>query len=350
MAKPSIKSVAKRAGVSIATVSRFMNNPELVKSATREKVEEAVRLTGYTPNELARQFRRGRTHVITVVVPTIGSSFFSEVVDGIQEAAATKGYSIILIESRMNTLRADELIGMIVSRQTDGVILLASVSPFGLKELGSESERTIPIVVGCEVVTQGMAEIPSVRIDNVAAAEEVTRYLASRGHRRIGLMTGLAESLLTADREAGFRNAMQAAGLPIEEGWILNGDLTIDGAISATRRLLSHAQPPTAIFCTTDDMAMGCLHALKTRGLPVPEDVSVVGFDDTPQAAVMDPPLTTISQPRREIGERALYRLCREIDNVGSDKAPLDLEPELLPYGFVIRQSVADAAQQFPES
>lgn len=337
----SIKDVARIAGVSIATVSRCLNDPDRVRAPTRERVETAIRQTGYSPNTLAQSFRRGKTQVIMVVLPSVGDPFFTEVMIGIREVAAEKGYSLLINETQFNTMTADEIGAMVVSRQADGIVLLASVSPFGTEVLSSKSNRRLPVVVGCEIVSLETTAYPSVHIDNQAAAEEMTDYLICQGHRRIAFIHGQEGSLLTKDREDGYRASMGAAGLDIEEGWIAGGNLNIQDTIEATRRLLAHPNRPTAIFCANDEMAMGCMHAIKTAGLNVPRDVSVVGFDDVRYAAILDPPLTTVHQPARQIGERVMYRLFREIEEGRST----DAEPEIVPHRLVTRESVAPPSQ-----
>lgn len=332
----SIKEVAKLAGVSIATVSRCLNNPEKVREKTRLKVQEAVVKTGYSPNTLAQQFRRGRTHMVMVVLPSIGDPFFTEVMHGIREAARAKGYSIILNETQFNTMTADEIGAMMVSKQVDGIILLASMSPFGTEVLSARSHRALPIVVGCETISPELSVFPGVHIDNVAAAKEATNYLISFGHKRIGFIDGLETSLLTKDRQYGYRAAMSQAHVDVEDGWIVEGRLTIEGAIRATRKLLNHPHPPTAIFCANDEMAIGCIHEVKANGLAIPKDISVMGFDDIRYAEVQDPPLTTVYQPAEEIGERAMYRLYKEIE----EGSTVDPEPEIVPHKLIVRQSV----------
>jgi LacI family repressor for deo operon, udp, cdd, tsx, nupC, and nupG len=334
----SIKDVAELAGVSIATVSRCVNNPEKVTEKTRLKVQAAIVDTGYAPNTLAQSFRRGRTNLIMVVLPSVGDPFFTEVMRGIRTAAKEKGYSVVIEETQLNTMTADEIGAMLVSRQTDGIILLASMSPFGTEILSAENRRRLPIVVGCEKVSPDLADLPSVHIDNVAAAMEATNYLISQGHKRIGMIYGQESSLLTKDRELGFRAALEQAKLPIEDGWVAEGQLSIEGARQATRELLDSGNRPTAIFCANDEMAIGCLHEIKAAGLRVPEDVSVVGFDDIRYAEVTDPPLTTISQPAEEIGERVMNRLCRRIEE---GRGNGDDESQIVPHKLVIRQSVA---------
>ena len=337
VAQASIKEVARLAGVSIATVSRCLNNPEKVREKTRLKVQEAVVKTGYSPNTLAQQFRRGRTNMVMVVLPSIGDPFFTEVIHGIREAARTKGYSIILNETQFNTMTADEIGAIMVSKQVDGIILLASMSPFGTEVLSTRSHRALPIVVGCETISPELSQFPGVHIDNIAAAREATNYLISSGHTRIGFVNGLDTSLLTKDREYGYREAMHQTGLEVENGWVVEGGLTLEGSVRATRKLLNHPQPPTAIFCANDEMAIGCIHEIKSNGLSVPEDISVIGFDDIRYAEVQDPPLTTVYQPAEEIGERVMYRLYKEIE----EGASVNPEPEIVPHKLIVRQSVS---------
>ena len=336
MGDVSIKEVARLANVSIATVSRCVNSPEKVTEKTRLKVQEAIRKTGYSPNTLAQSFRRGRTNLVMVVLPSIGDPFFTDVMRGIRTAAKAKGYSVLIEETQFNTMTADEIGTMLVSRQTDGIILLASMSPFGTEILSATSRRRLPIVIGCETVSPELSDLPSVHIDNVVAAKEATNYLIAMGHKRVALIYGQETSLLTRDREYGYRAAMREANLPIEEGWVVEGELTLYGAIRATRNLLSHEHRPTAIFCANDEMAIGALHAIKSAGLTVPGDISLVGFDDSRYAEVLDPPLSTLGQPAEEIGERVMYRLCREID----DERAGPQEPELVPHKLIVRQSV----------
>ncbi len=333
----SIKEVAQLAGVSIATVSRCINKPEKVTERTRLKVQDAIVKTGYSPNTLAQSFRRGRTNLVMVVLPSIGNPFFARVMRGLRTAARSKGYSIVIQETQLDTMSADEVSAMLVSRQTDGIILLASMSPFGTEVLGNKSRRRLPVVIGCETVSPELLEIPSVRIDNVAAAREATDHLLSQGHERIAMICGREESLLTRDREVGYRAAMMEARLPVEDGWVVAGQMTLEGARRATRRLLGHSLRPTAIFCANDEMAIGALRELRTAGLAVPGDMSIVGFDDIRYAAVSEPPLTTIRQPAEEIGERAMNRLCRRIEQGNRGIG----ETEIVPHELVVRASTA---------
>lgn len=337
MANTSIKEVAKLAGVSIATVSRCLNNPEKVTESTRSKVQDAVVRTGYRPNALAQSFRRGRTNMVMVVLPSIGTPFFAAVMRGIRKVAEASGYSILIEETDDNTITADEIGAKVASKQADGIILLASLSPFGTEVVSAKSQETLPIVIGCETIAPELFAFPSVHIDNVAAATDATNHLIANGHKRIAMIYGLEISLLTKDRQLGYRQAMSDAGLDIEDGWVVDGRLTIDGARKATRELLRHEHPPTAIFCANDEMAIGCIHEIKVAGLSVPDDISIVGFDDIIYAEVLDPPLTTISQPAEDIGARVMRKLQLEIEEGES----ANVEPEIVPHKLIMRQSVA---------
>ncbi|WP_346837667.1 LacI family DNA-binding transcriptional regulator [Microbulbifer sp. SAOS-129_SWC] len=340
----SIKQVAKLAGVSTATVSRYLNSPEHVREKTRLKVQEAIREIGFSRNTLARNFRRGKTSLVMVVLPSVGDPFFSGVMRGIGRVAQREGYSILISETQSNSAGFNEYADMVFSKQADGIILLASISPFMGREgeassaaLDARSEGPVPpIVIGCETVAPALSHFPSVRVDNVGAAAEATGHLIDSGHRRIAFIAGSHESLLTSDRERGYRQAMAAAELPVEEHWVVEGDLTIDGARRAARELLALQPRPTAIFCATDEMAMGAMHELRAAGLRIPEDVSVIGFDDVRYASIQAPPLSTVAQPAEEIGERTMARLCRAMrgDDIGA-------EAEVVAHQLVLRNSTA---------
>ncbi len=337
VAQVSIKQVAEIAGVSIATVSRCINNPAQVRERTRVKVQAAILETGYSPNTLAQSFRLGRTNVIMVVMPSIGDPFFTDVMKGIRSVVAEQGYSIIINETNFNTMSAEEVGTFMVSRQADGFILLASIFPFGNEVLARAEKRSQPVVIGCETISASLAGIPSVHIDNVAAAREATDFLISKGHKKIAFISGQSTSLLTRDRESGYREAMHNARLAIEDRWVVEGKLSIEGAAYACRQLLGHPEQPTAIFCANDEMAIGCIHAIRQQGLSVPRDISVMGFDDIRYASVMEPALTTIAQPARQIGERTAVRLLKAIE---SGDQPSN-HPVILPHKLVIRESVA---------
>mgnify|MGYP000076633986 CR=1 FL=1 len=335
----SIKKVAQLAGVSTATVSRYLNSPEQVKEKTRSKVQSAIDETGYAPNALARNFRRGKTSLIVVVLPSIGDPFLEKVMHGIWKVADELGYSILIRDTQSNSHEFDEYTDMVFSKQADGILLLASISPYSEAEAQrGHGKAHPPLVLGLESVTTELTQFPSVRVDNVAAAADGTEYLIQLGHERIGFVAGKRDSLLTHDREKGYRQAMRKAKLKVEKDWVVEGEQTIDGARRATRRLLTHEQRPTAIFCANDEMALGAVHEIKSAGLKIPTDISVIGFDDIRYAEVMDPPLTTIAQPAEEIGERTMRRLVQAIEGSENDNSA-----EIVPHKLIVRKSTGNA-------
>ena len=337
MTEVSIKDVARLAGVSVATVSRCVNNPEKLTDKTRLLVQEAILQTGYRPNVLARSFRRGRTYTVTVVLASIGDPYYSLVVRGIRTVAKSKGYMIAVIETRLGEQLDNNIDAMLASIQTDGIILLVNFVGQGNPSFVSPSRQRVPIILGYESDAATKPRLHSFGIDNYAAAKEAVEYLITNGHTRIAMISGEKASSTSKYRESGYRSAMKSATLEVINAWIVEGQWTIDGGRNATRLLLDQRPTPTAIFCANDEMALGCLHELKSAGLSIPADISVIGFDDVRYAEVADPPLTTVRQPAEQIGRHAMRRLLEIIED-GTQPA---VEPEIVPYKLIIRQSVA---------
>ena len=342
MPELSIIDIARIAGVSTATVSRCINSPEQVREKTRKKIQKVIEETGYSPNTLARDFRRGNTRIIIVVVPNIGNEFFSQIMEGIRAAAKEKGYSILIQEALAEKEAGRDISNIIVTRNADGIILLACLSPFGPEVLSERHQRALPVVIGCETLSEELSDYPSVHIDNLEATKDITNHLIDAGHTSIGFIHGEEGSLLTRDRELGYQKAMSEAGLTVDDGWVTYGELTHAGVAKATAQLLKHEHRPTAIICANDEMAIACLHNLRQAGLNVPEDMSVVGIDNIPAGEISCPPLTTVSQPKFEIGERVVKRLIQEINREPGEEIK---QPEIVEHRIVIRDSVAPPKQ-----
>jgi LacI family repressor for deo operon, udp, cdd, tsx, nupC, and nupG len=333
----SVKAVAKEAGVSTATVSRYFNTPEQLKENTRNKVTLAIKKTGYSMNSLARNFRRGKSNVIVVVIPSIGVPHFGDVLKGIETVAGEKGFSIMIIDTQFNTMPFDKMANTFFSNQADGIILLGSVSPFkNALSRSNSSEKHPPIIVSCENATPDISNFPSVRIDNKAASTTATEHLISLGHQEIAYISGSLSSGVSGEREAGYRLAMDKHDLETVEELISDGNLTIEDGRRITRRLLNRKKYPTAILCANDEMALGSIYEIKNSGLRVPEDISVIGFDNIRYAEISDPPLTTIAQPGEEIGEKTMYQLCHIIEGL-----EVDYSPTIVPHQLIIRSSTA---------
>ena len=309
--------------------------PDVVAEATRRRVYEAIERLRYTPNVQARSLRTARTNTIVALVPDISNPFFAEVIRGIEQVAHQNRYSVLLGDTQCNRDREQAYANLVGARQADGLITLLPHIPRVAQMAGS---ARLPIVNACEYVKD--KSITSVYVDNVAGAREATEYLLTLGHRSIAFITGPMNSPISVDRDRGYEMALSRAGLKRSSRLTVEGDFSAESGIRATESLFARGERFTAIFCSNDEMAFGAIRAIKARGLRVPEDVSVVGFDDIRLARYWDPPLTTIAQPMADIGREAMSLLI-EILN-GADIPP---RKRMLPVQLVVRGSVARCEQ-----
>lgn len=336
MKRPTIGDVARLAGVSTATVSRTLHSPEVVSEAARNAVLEAVRHTGYTQNTAAQSLRQRRAKAVLVLVPDIGNTFFSEILAGIERVASAAGLTILIGDTANDVRREEDFLRYLRNGRADGVLLLnGRLPPSVMASLDEGVGPPPPMVTISEALDRQI--VPHVGIDNVAAAELAVRHLLDLGHRRIAHLCGPAENILTRQRLAGYRRAMAAAGLPAAGQSLLAGDFTAESGGRAAAQLLAMAERPSAIFCSNDEMAMGLISVLHARGMAVPRDLSVVGFDDIVFAKTYIPALTTIHQPRLAIGERAMSILLGLLDGT----AEREQSPALLDARLVVRESTA---------
>ena len=336
MVSPTIIEVARLAGVSTATVSRCLNAPDKVGKKTLARVRKVIEEINFSPNTLAQSFRRGKTNIILVVVHEVGSWLFSDILDGIRSVIGGR-YSIILMEARFGLVETNNFVDMLVAKQVEGVILLCSPLPFSRKLFEVNKARPLPIVIGLEPLDSELNKLPSVHIDNYQAGHEGADYLIGLGHRNIVFVSGPKDSLVTKDREVGFRAAMERAALPVGDLSVVHSDLTVNGGVNAANLILARENRPTAIFCANDDMALGVLSAAQRRNIAVPRQLSVMGFDDTRYAAISVPPLSTIAQPARDIGIRTAVRLLKAIEAPEPEAGTA----EILPHRLVVRGSTA---------
>jgi LacI family transcriptional regulator, repressor for deo operon, udp, cdd, tsx, nupC, and nupG len=328
----SIKDVARLAGVSTATVSRTLAEPDKVTEATRRKVQGAIERSGYVRNELARSFRMQSTQTILVLVPDIGNPFYSLIIQGLEEVAQQHRYRLLLGDTLNRPERELEYLQSVMQRQVDGVISLGHTLPPVRK---FRDGKTVPLVMACEYLHD--ASVASVSIDNIAAAALATRHLLEQGHRRIAFINGPAYTPLSKDRLRGYRAALKEAGQLYEKALVLRGDFSLASGESAAQELLAARRKFTAIFAANDAMGIGAIKVLRAHGLDVPGDVSVMGFDDIEFAQYVEPPLSTIHQPRRDIGRAAMARMIALLSGVGAPAAPIVLEHELVVRGSTAR-------------
>jgi len=302
-----LRDVARIAGVSTATASRALERPQAVAEETKRRVLEAVASSGYIPNISARNLRKMETRLVTILIPDVTNPFFNEIVRGVEQVAREHGYSVLLADTENLPGQEAAYGNLLAARRTDGLILLNGRVPTGLLPQDQPRGTTPPVVVACEYVTN--IDLPTVQIDNIDAARKATQHLLDLGHRRIGFITGPLWNVLSRDRLHGHRDALLDAGLTFDDALVAQGNFSIASGVTAASQLLGLAERPSAIFASNDEMAIGAIRAARDRGLRVPEDVSVVGFDDIRFAAFVDPPLTTVSQPGNEIGRTAMTLL-----------------------------------------
>lgn len=325
MSASTIQDVAKAAGVSVATVSRVLNKSNTVATSTRNTVLEAIRQLDYRPNLLGRNLRRTETRLVLALLPTIANPFYSRIVKGIEDVAHKNGYNVMLCNTDSDTDRERVYLELLKNRLADGVIFMSPV--IDGEELTAIGDH-FPVVQCCEY-KEG-AKVPLASIDNHAAAKKVVRHLISLGHKRIGMISCRNSFLSTICREQGFRDALEDAGHIFNSQCMAYGDYSFKSGSRAAFSLLALNERPTAIFAISDIMAIGVLRAAKEKRLRVPEDLAVVGFDNISFASMCDPMLTTISQPKYDLGCAAMELLLRKIQGELKEPVEIVLENELI--------------------
>ena len=327
----SIKDIARLADVSHSTVSRALRNSPLVNLDTAERIRRIAEESGYRRSAVARSLVTRRTDTVGVVVTNIADPFAAEVVGGIEEAALEREFSVFLANSNGDPTREVHAVRSFEERRVDGIIVTSS--RVGALYMPMLARMRVPIVL---LNNQHPGEfVHSVVIDNVEGSIAATRHLVELGHRRIAYVGDRYGHESDNERLAGYRQALAAAGLPSDAGYVVRGDGKASGAAAAMEQLLALPQPPTAVFCYNDMTALGALRELRGRGLRVPADLSIVGFDDISYAQYVDPPLTTVRQPMHQMGRLAMETLLRLL--AGSES-----EPNIkVPGELIVRQSTA---------
>ena len=326
-----IADVARIAGVSVATVSRALTHPDVVTDETRQRVMDAVAKTGYTPNAAARNLRIRRTMLALVVVPDIANPFFAEVLRGIDATLSLQGYGLIIANLDNSPAKEARYVELAHSGQVDGILLLCGHVPGGPSR--NMAGAGVPLVGACERIAN--AAFPQVEINNRAAAQQATGHLVHLGHRRIAYLSGPAGNILDVERRAGYIEALAAGGIHPDPALVFPGDFTFRAGTEAARRVLEMLpdQRPTALFAANDEMAIGFLKTIHAAGYRAPDDIAIVGFDAIDYADYCEPTLTTVSQPRFQIGETAARLLARAMSGAEPDPVCHTLDAQLLVRG-----------------
>jgi LacI family transcriptional regulator len=326
----SIKEVALKAGVSVATVSRVINGTGPVAEETRRRIQDAIDKLRYVPHGAARSLITNQTDTVGVLLPDLHGEFFSEVIRGIDLAARRNAYHVLV--SGFHSDRAEiEAVLRALRGRVDGLIVLSP--DVDAQTLQRNLPETLPVVL---LNTPGDgATFDSIQIDNHGGALAMVRHLAKLGHTRIALIRGPKENVDAQERLRGYHDALRSLEIESSSALEIEGDFSEDSGYRAGRRLLKLKPRPTAVFAANDSMAIGCLFALREAGVRVPDDVALAGFDDIPIARYLTPPLSSVHVPISELGMRAMERLLSAVDS----KNEQERSQETVPTALVVRGS-----------
>jgi LacI family transcriptional regulator len=328
----TIYDVAREAGVSMATVSRVVNNNPNVKPQTRKKVFEAIERLGYRPNAVARGLASKKTTTVGVVIPDISNTMYSEVVRGIEDIANMYHYNMILCNSDKKKDKEIRVINTLLEKQVDGLLFMGGVVT---DEHIEAFRNSVPIVL-CATTDENRT-MPSVDIDHEVAAYDAVKLLIEHGHKNIGMISGnLQDPSNGFARYQGYKRALEEAGIPFRESHVRVGNYRYEAGLDTMDYFLKLSDRPTAIFAATDEMAIGAIHAIQDSGYLVPEDFSVISVDNVRMASMVRPQLSTIAQPMYDIGAVSMRLLTKLMK-----KEPVSNPVVVLPHETIIRKSVA---------
>lgn len=327
----TIKDVAREANVSYATVSRVLNDYQHVRPDKRQRVLAAMERLGYSVNLQARSLAGGHSQVIGLIVHDLGNPYTAQVVQSIDEALTHAEYELVLHTTHGHHHKEAIYVDILTHGMVDGLMMLIPLGP--TTYLQQLHKRRFPYVIVCD--HQQFDDFsPMVTTTSWQGAYDVMRYLIELGHRRIGFITGRSDFISAAERLEAYKAALAAYGLPLDPALIQPGDYQYRSGYAATLALLDLPQPPTAIFAANDLMAFAVYDVARSRGLQIPGDLSVAGFDDVPQCAYMHPALTSVRQPLLDMAQLAARMLLESIDEQDSPVKRI-----VLPTELVIRES-----------
>ncbi|MFC0522294.1 catabolite control protein A [Pontibacillus salicampi] len=307
----TIYDVAREASVSMATVSRVVNGNPNVKPATRKKVLDAIERLGYRPNAVARGLASKKTTTVGVIIPDISSIFFAELARGIEDIATMYNYNIILSNSDQNKEKEIHLINSMLGKQVDGLVFMGGkVTDDHIREFQNAS---VPVVLAATV--DETESVPSVNINYEQAAYEATKTLFEHGNNHVAFISGPIETNINDQKYNGYLKALEEQGKGYTDQYTVRGDYTYDSGMEALEQLLEMDERPTGIFVSSDEMALGVIHGAQDRGLNVPEDIEVYGFDNTRLATMVRPTLSTVVQPMYDIGAVSMRLLTKYMNN-----------------------------------
>jgi LacI family transcriptional regulator len=329
----TISDVARQAGVSAMTVSRVINNSGYISPETRERVEKAILDLGYVPNALARSLRFKQTKTLALVLTDITNPFFTTLARGVEDAASEQGFSVIFCNTDESESKEAEYLNVVLQKQVDGLLLVPACSSGD--SVTFLQERKVPVVVLDRRVSD--VKVDTLRCDSEEGAYQLTRHLLHLGHTRIAVLSGPPSVSTATDRVAGYRRALAEAGLASRAELVFHAGFSQAGGHQMALQALAVTPRPTALFAANNFITSGAFRAVREAGLRVPEDISIVSFDDLPTASDMGPALTVAAQPAYEMGRRATELLLTRLAGEG----PAEPQEIVLPTEIIVRGSSA---------
>ncbi|MFP2240611.1 ribose operon transcriptional repressor RbsR [Pseudescherichia vulneris] len=326
----TMKDVARQAGVSTSTVSHVINKDRFVSDTITEKVNAAIKSLNYAPSALARSLKLNQTHTIGMLITASTNPFYSELVRGVERSCFERGYSLVLCNTEGDEQRMNSNLETLMQKRVDGLLLLCTETHQPSQEI-MQRYPSIPTVMMDWAPFDGDSDL--IQDNSLLGGDMATQYLIDKGYTRIACIAGPLDKTPARLRLEGYQSAMQRSGLPLHDEYLITSDFEFGGGLTAMQSLLALAEPPQAVFVGNDAMAVGVYQALYQAGLSVPRDMAVVGYDDIELAAFMTPPLTTIHQPKDELGELAIDVLIHRMAQPGQKQQRVQLTPELVVRG-----------------
>lgn len=327
----TIYDVAREANVSMATVSRVVNNNPNVKPQTRKRVFEAIDRLGYRPNAVARGLASKRTTTVGVVIPDISNFIFAEIARGIEDIATMYHYNIILCNADKKKDKEIRVINTLLEKQVDGLVFMGGV--ITEDHLNAFRTSSVPVVL---CATSAEEDIPSVDIDHATAAFDAVSQLIQDGHEHIAMISGKLEDPLNGfARFQGYKKALEEHDIPFREQYVRIGNYRYDSGLEVMQEFLKLDKHPTAVFAATDEMAIGAIHCIQDAGLKVPDDISIISVDNTRMASMVRPQLSSVAQPMYDIGAVSMRLLTKLMKKEEVEDANV-----ILPHDLIVRQSI----------
>lgn len=342
MKKLTMKDIAKKAGVSKATVSRVINKTKPVSREVREKVQQVIEEYNYKPSSVARSLARNETKVIGLIIPDISNAFYSVLVEGISHTAHSRGYNVFLCNTFRDHDLEIEFLNLLEEKEVDAIILTTFHTTKEQKDFIRKFHKPV-VTVNREFIGKKLPRVPNIDIDNFKAAYDAVSYLIETGHKKIGIIRAEQQDQTCIDRLNAYKQVLMDYKMPINEGYIVGYDFHFESGYEGMMEILKNEEQPDAMFCISDELATGAIRAINDFGLRVPEDISVIGFDDIPLAKRFIPSISTVSQPIFEMGKAATDTIIKMIKGEVKRES---IEDIILDYQLITRESTMSRLEE----